>query len=100
MNAPFPPPIVQLDLFDVESAPRPPSRTTSYWRGKIAHAVAAALDIGRKQDSRRQALPPLHPAPPRATPFVPARAERDELLAIAARLSRLSISRKDPESFS
>jgi hypothetical protein len=55
--------------------------------------------LGRKQGSRRQALPPLRSVPSRMHSFVPARAERDELLAIAARLSRLSISRKDPHAF-
>jgi hypothetical protein len=76
--------------------PRPP-RTTSHWRRKIARAVAAALDIGRKQGQAPQALPPLRAAAARS--FVPAQAERDELLDIAARLSRLSISRKDPHAF-
>jgi hypothetical protein len=67
-------------LFGAESAvpPRGPSRTSLYWRRKLARAAAAALIIGSKQgqDARRDSAgtPQAH-----LRPFVPTRAEATDL---------------------
>ena len=71
-------------------------RSAYFARRKTLRAVALALELER----RRQTVPrPRHAfrIPPR--PFQPTPAEACELTAIAARLSRLTISRKDPHAF-
>jgi hypothetical protein len=68
------------------------SRAT-YARRRLRRAVAAAFELGRR---RRHVMPP---APARARPFHPTRAEAGELQALAARVARLTVSHRSPEKF-
>jgi hypothetical protein len=86
--------------FAEEIEPKGASRTTLYWRKRIDRAVRAAFEIGRRQ---RKPAPQTHSVGAAVAPmparFEPMRDEANELLAIAARLARLTVSRKDPHAF-
>jgi hypothetical protein len=68
------------------------SRATYFTRRRLRRAVAAAFELGK----RKHVMPP---APARARPFHPSRAEAGELEALAARVARLTVSHKWPEKF-
>jgi hypothetical protein len=75
-----------------------PSRSTLYWQKRIDRAVRAAFEIGRRQ--RKPAPQPRSVgAAQMSSRLEPSRDEGNELLDLAARLSRLTIDRKNPFAF-
>ena len=98
----------QLAFAFIDDPPVTPtavSRTTAYWRRRIRRAVACAFELGKRQTKRRAIPPPPRPSsaavpsplPPRL--FYPSREQACELEVIAARLSRLTVSRTNPHEF-
>jgi len=102
---PFPPePAIseprQLGLPFIGREPPPAqcSRSTQFYRAKIARAVRQAYELGLRRRAPVQRAPrslsaAAAPPPMPEQPFIPTRAAAGELLAIASRLSKLSISR-------
>lgn len=95
-------------VFPFAAADPPParlSRTTLYWRRKLAMTAAYSLELGKRRAAKRAI-----PKPPRSlsAAVVPQNvsremflspADRTELAQLAKRIDRLSISRIDPEKF-
>jgi hypothetical protein len=87
----------QLAFPFIEREPPPPtcSRSTQFYRAKIARAARQAYELGLRRRAPVQRAPrSLSAAAAPVRPLYPSRAEADELLTIAAQLSRLSISRR------
>jgi len=82
--------------------PEPVLERPSRYRRRLARVAAIALELGQRQGKRR-AIPQQRlatavvQAPVMA--FHPSREDRHELLILASRVARLTISRRDPESF-
>jgi hypothetical protein len=75
-----------------------PSRTTLYWRRKLVKTAAYAFELGRRR--ARQPKPhTLSAAAMAPSPVWLSRDDRSELVSLAKRIDRLSISRVDPEAF-
>jgi hypothetical protein len=68
------------------------ARSTYFARRRLRRVATAAFELCR----RKHVMPP---PPARARPFHPTREESGELKAIAARVGRLTVSRKDPHAF-
>jgi hypothetical protein len=72
------------------------SRSTYFAHRRLRRVAAAAYELGRR---RRPVRVPA-PAPARVLrPFQPDHGEACELRAVAARVARLTISRREPEKF-
>jgi hypothetical protein len=83
--------------FAEEIEPKGASRTTLYWRKRIDRAARAAFEIGRRQ---RKPIPKApRPLGAAVVPVVSISRDLNELHELAARVARLTISRRDPEWF-
>jgi hypothetical protein len=84
-----------------------PSRTTAYWRKRLAIVAAKAYALGSMRQRQRRPIPqPPRPhalgadvVTVRVRPTYPCREDRNELHEIADKLARLSISRRDPHAY-
>jgi hypothetical protein len=72
-------------------------RSAYYARRRMQRAVSIAIELERRRRKPVMLLAPAAARIPR--PFRPSRTEANELQDIASRLSRLTISRKDPHAF-
>jgi hypothetical protein len=80
--------------------PEPVLPRPSRYRRRLARVAAIALELGQRQGKRR-AIPQQRLATAQAPvmAFHPSREDRHELLILASRVARLTISRRDLESF-
>jgi hypothetical protein len=80
--------------------PEPVLPRPSRYRRRLARVAAIALELGQRQGKRRAIPQRLATAVVQAPvmAFHPSREDR-ELLILASRVARLTISRRDPESF-
>jgi len=83
------------------SEPEPVLPRPSRYRRRLARVAAIALELGQRQGKRRTIPQRLASAVVQAPvmAFHPSREDRHELLILASRVARLTISRRDPESF-
>jgi hypothetical protein len=82
--------------------PEPVLPRPSRYRRRLARVAAIALELGQRQGKCRaipqQRLATVVVQAP-VVAFHPSRKDRHELLILASRVARLTISRRDPDSF-
>jgi len=81
--------------------PEPVLPRPSRYRRRLARVAAIALELGQRQGKRRAIPQRLATAVVQALvmAFNPSREDGHELLILASHVTRLTISRRDPESF-
>jgi hypothetical protein len=96
-----PPRQLAFPFIEREPPPASCSRSTVYWRKRLAAVARKAIELGRRQ--RKPVVRPRSlsaaAAPVVVRMVYPSPSDRNELSELANRVARLSISRRDPESF-